>query len=357
AGGRVRRRPRGDPGHLARAVAPLPRLHDLAERADRRLVGARDGHLDRRPGGRRRAGCRRPRPRGGRQRVGDQDGADRGSARAPARARLLRPRARPQRARARARGAAGGDVIVVRPLRDDEIDLYLAIRNRVHPQMPMPREHRRQGAGTALHRRASEHARMLGKARFYCVVRGDDADSLGYYGAHGYAEVGRMQDALLELEGFEAGPAELEIVPITAELERGVYEVAQEADADIPSGEPTESGSFEQWRERFLASALVLRDLSFAALLDGRPVGYAILGRHDAETAENWMTGVARSARGRGVALALKRHQAAAARAAGWRRLRAQNDLANAPMLRVNEKLGYERKFEWIHLTGPLLEG
>jgi len=297
-------------------------------------------------------------------------------------------------------------VIVVRPLRDDEIDLYLAIRNRVHPQMPMPREvvvdnrasadhldlvaeldglpvgvasaevyggapngdlafltirvpreHRRQGAGTALHRRASEHARMLGKARFYCVVRGDDADSLGYYGAHGYAEVGRMQDALLELEGFEAGPAELEIVPITAELERGVYEVAQEADADIPSGEPTDSGSFEQWRERFLASALVLRDLSFAALLDGRPVGYAILGRHDAETAENWMTGVARSARGRGVALALKRHQAAAARAAGWRRLRAQNDLANAPMLRVNEKLGYERKFEWIHLTGPLLEG
>ena len=61
------------------------------------------------------------------------------------------------------------------------------------------------------------------------------------------------------------------------------------------------------------------------------------------------------SARGRGVAYAVKQHQAAAARAAGWRRLRTQNDLANVPMLRVNEKLGYRPKFEWVHLTGPLI--
>jgi len=26
-------------------------------------------------------------------------------------------------------------------------------------------------------------------------------------------------------------------------------------------------------------------------------------------------------------------------------------------MRRVNEKLGYERKFEWVHLAGPLLAG
>jgi hypothetical protein len=55
------------------------------------------------------------------------------------------------------------------------------------------------------------------------------------------------------------------------------------------------------------------------------------------------MTGVARSERGRGIALALKEAQIAGAKAAGWKRLRTQNDLANAPMRRVNEKLGYER--------------
>lgn len=295
-------------------------------------------------------------------------------------------------------------MIEVRPLRDDEIDVYVAVRTRVHPDNPMPRdvvvddrkrpdhldllasldgepagvastsifggapngdlafltirvprEHRRRGVGTALHRRASEHARGLGKGRFYCVIRSDDADSSAYYAARGYVEVGRMRDAVLELDKVDTPQVDFEIVPITPELERAVYEVALEADADIPSDEPHESGSFEQWRERTLGSSLALRDLSFVALEGGRALGYALLGRHDAETAMNWMTGVARSARGRGIALALKQHQAAAAREAGWKRLRTQNDLGNVPMLRVNDRLGYRPLFEWVHLAGPLI--
>ena len=100
----------------------------------------------------------------------------------------------------------------------------------------------------------------------------------------------------------------------------------------------------------------MLPALSFVALENGRVVGYAILGRHDEDTAEHWMTGVARSARGRGVALALKQAQIAAAKDAGWKSLRTLNDLGNAPMRRVNEKLGYERESEWVHLGGPLLD-
>lgn len=289
-------------------------------------------------------------------------------------------------------------MIEVRPLRDDEIDVYVAIRapipreavidERKSPDhldllaledgepagvasasnfgglpngdlafltIRVPPEHRRRGVGTALHRAASEHARTLAKSRFYCVVRADDADSNAYYAARGFVEVGRMRDAVLELEGAEEPHVDYEIVPITPELERAVYEVACEADADVPTGEGRDSGSFEQWRERNFGSSLMLRDLSFAALEDGRPIGYALLGRHDDETAMNWMTGVARAARGRGIALALKRHQAAAARAAGWKRLRTQNDLGNGPMLRVNERLGYEPLYEWVHLTGPLI--
>ncbi|MGF7236147.1 MAG: N-acetyltransferase family protein, partial [Frankia sp.] len=62
------------------------------------------------------------------------------------------------------------------------------------------REHRRRGVGTALHVRASKHARELGKPRFYAVVRHDDPDSLGYYAACGFEEIGRMQDVRLDLE-------------------------------------------------------------------------------------------------------------------------------------------------------------
>jgi GNAT superfamily N-acetyltransferase len=221
----------------------------------------------------------------------------------------------------------------------------------------VPRENRRQGVGTALHLRASEHAVSLGKARFYCVVRHDDADSLAYYSHRGYEEVGRMQDVFLELATAEVEPAApdgIEIVALAPEHLRGVYEVALEADADIPAGEQHSSGTFEQWSERNLG-ALLRHDLSFVAIENGRIVGYALVQQHKEDTAEHAMTGVARAARGRGVALALKQAQVAAAKQTGLTWLRTQNDLGNAPMRRVNEKLGYVRRFEWVHLTGPLL--
>jgi GNAT superfamily N-acetyltransferase len=299
-------------------------------------------------------------------------------------------------------------VISVRVVETEaDIDTYVEVRARVHPQTPMPRavvvddrrrpghldlvaeldgepvgaasaskldgdgtgtlayvslrvvrEARRRGVGTALHRSASEHARTLGRSSFYAVVRADDADSLGYYGRLGYEERGRMQDAYLELAEVEPrseAPAGIAVVPLAERHHRGAWEVACEAEPDIPSAEPREAGSFEAWHARNLDGPILLRDLSFVALDGDRVVGFALLGRHTDESAEHWMTGVARGARGRGVALALKQAQVAAAKAAGLRFLRTQNDLANGPMRRVNEKLGFEPRFEWVHLVGPLL--
>jgi GNAT superfamily N-acetyltransferase len=304
---------------------------------------------------------------------------------------------------------SGGSVrstIVVRAVEgDDDIATYIAVRNRVHPQTPILREivvddhakpdhldliaeldgepvgaastetfggapngdlaflsirviaeARRRRVGSALHRRCSEHARQLGKARFYVLARHVDADSLGYYASLGYQEVGRMQDVSLDLASADPVLPDVcfEIRPAAGDTIRGAYEVALEADADIPSGETIDSGTFEQWRDRHFGP-LTIPDLSFVAIEDGRVIGYAICGLHDAETAGHWMTGVARSARGRGVALALKQTQVVAAKAGGWKALRTQNDLSNLPMRRVNEKLGYVPLLEWVHLTGPLI--
>jgi mycothiol synthase len=298
-------------------------------------------------------------------------------------------------------------VITVRTVDTEaDVDTYVDVRRRVHPQTPIPREAvvdqrrrpdnldliaelggvpvgaatvakfggapdgdvayltirvvadaRRQGVGTALHRRASDHARSLGKSGHLVVVRADDPDSLGYYDARDFVERARMQDVSLELATAEtefAVPDGIELRPATEEHDRGIYEVALEADADVPSAEPLVTGAFEQWRDRLFGS-LAVRDLSFVALERGRVVGYAVIGRHTEDTAQHWMTGVARAARGRGIALALKQAQIAAAKDAGWAFLQTQNDLGNAPMRRVNEKLGYERRFEWVHLVGPLL--
>ncbi len=231
---------------------------------------------------------------------------------------------------------------------------YLYVSVRVVP------EGRRRGAGGALFRRVSEHARVHGRSALYTVTRHDDDDSLGYLGRRGFVELGRMEDVTLVLEDTAAvidPPQGIEIVPLGSrgELERCMYEVALEADADIPSSEPVVSGAFEDWRKRNLEPR-VLRNLSFVALEDGKVVGFATLGSDGPDVAQHFMTGVARRARGRGIATALKAAQIAGARQAGIRELRAQNDLGNAPMRRVNEKLGYRWRLAWLHLGGPLLD-
>jgi mycothiol synthase len=299
-------------------------------------------------------------------------------------------------------------VIAIRLVENDaDIDTFVEVRRRVQPESPLPREvvvedeqkpdhlgliaelggepvgagsvgrfglgpdgvyafmnlrvvaeARRHGVGTALHEKCSRHAEAIGKSRLYVMVRHDDEDSVGYFSFRGFEEIGRMQDVRLDLATAvveQSVPEGIEIAVVSELHEAGMYETALEADADIPSGEPIRSGTFEQWRERHL-SGRALRDLSFVALENGRVVGYAILGRHREGTADHWMTGVARSARGRGVASALKQAQIAAAKDAGWKFLRTQNDLGNAPMRHVNEKLGYERQTEWVHLGGPLLK-
>jgi mycothiol synthase len=299
-------------------------------------------------------------------------------------------------------------VISIRTVENDaDIDTFVEIRRRIQPESPLPREvvledrqkpdylgliaeldgepvgaasagkfwgapdgefaavnirvveeARRRGVGTALDRRCSQHAHVLGKTRLFTFARYDDDDSLGYFAFRGFEEIGRMQDVRLDLSTAVVQPSTppgIEIAVMRDEHEHGMYGAALEADADIPSATPIRTGTFEQWRERHL-SGRALRELSFVAVEDGTVVGYAILGRHDDETAEHWMTGVARAARGRGVALALKQAQIAAAKEAGWAFLRTLNDLGNGPMRRVNEKLGYERKSEWLHLGGPLLD-
>jgi mycothiol synthase len=226
---------------------------------------------------------------------------------------------------------------------------YLSIRVRA--------EERRRGVGTALLARVSDHVRGFGGTDLHAQFRGEAVDQQSFLEHHGFREVGRMQDVEVDLaaaDGRVDVPAGIEIVPLNERHAPGMHAVALEADPDIPSATPIRTGDLERWYERHLGP-LAIRDLSFVALAGDEIVGFAILGECVPGVGEHWMTGVKRAWRGRGVAVALKQAQIAAARAAGLERLRTQNDLANAPMRRVNEKLGYLPRLEWLQYAGPLL--
>ena len=68
------------------------------------------------------------------------------------------------------------------------------------------------------------------------------------------------------------------------------------------------------------------------------------------------MTATRRSARGRGVASALKRATVLHARERGLRRLRTENEERNAPMLAINRRMGYRPTPAWLSMRGPLGE-
>jgi GNAT superfamily N-acetyltransferase len=219
-------------------------------------------------------------------------------------------------------------------------------------------EYRRRGVGTELFRELSANARSDGKSELVFSARHDDADSLAYLGKRGFVEALRLRSSTLELDRAEtdfAPPAGVEIVRFGPELDVDVYAVAMEVARDVPTAQESfEIGSLERWRADQLP-ARTLRDCSFVAIADGTPIGYTILVAGHDDEGLNAMTGVASAWRRRGVALALKQAQVDAAKAAGLRVLRTDNAVQN-PMLQVNERLGFRRDVDWLHLRGPLLD-
>jgi GNAT superfamily N-acetyltransferase len=220
------------------------------------------------------------------------------------------------------------------------------------------RELRRHGVGTALFREVSALARAQGRDALIFPSRHDDVGSLDYLGKRGFVEALRLRDVVLDLEQaasrFEP-PDEVDIVPLETHHERELYEAAAVIARDIPTAqEAFEIGTFEQWRSDELR-ANTAWDCSFVALAEGAVIGYAILLDDGDGVGMHVMTGVLPAWRRRGIALALKQAQIDAARARGLRRLRTSNAMEN-PMRQVNERLGYRRDVDWIHLRGPLLD-
>jgi GNAT superfamily N-acetyltransferase len=220
------------------------------------------------------------------------------------------------------------------------------------------REHRRRGIGTVLFREVSAIARAGGKDSLIFPARHDDADSLDYLGKRGFVEALRLRESVLDLEDARSRfdpPEGVAIVELEARHEREVYDAAVVIARDIPAAqERLVIGSFEEWRAQELR-VNTARDCSFVALFEDAVIGYAILVDNGDGVGLHVITGVLPAWRRRGVALALKQAQIDAARARGLRSLRTANAMDN-PMRLVNERLGYRRNVDWLHLRGPLLD-
>jgi GNAT superfamily N-acetyltransferase len=139
---------------------------------------------------------------------------------------------------------------------------------------------------------------------------------------------------------------------------RGIHELAQACWADVPLQVPYTPMSFEQWEAKELKNPNQISDGYFIASDGRRYVGYSNVWRRDKEPRTLWqyMTGVRREYRGRGIAMALKLKIVDYARGNGYDKIVTLNDSDNAPMLAVNTKLGFKREVGWITLEKNLEE-
>lgn len=213
---------------------------------------------------------------------------------------------------------------------------------------------RGRGVGTGLLAEISGVAAANDRTELQGEVRESEAESRAYFERRGYVRVGGEQAVALDLTQHDPQPVEAPAgVAIVSrenrpELAEAMYEVAQEAEQDIPGSTPDRT--FELWRSRELDRPSRNPALTFIALAGDEVVGYAGLDEYGVD-AFHGLTAVKRAWRGQGVATALKRSQIAAAKKRGVKRLVTESEERNTAMRRLNEKLGYLP----VVLRGPLL--
>jgi GNAT superfamily N-acetyltransferase len=225
-------------------------------------------------------------------------------------------------------------------------------------------EYRRRGAGVALYDTVSKWTRERGIVTIEAPIADNDPASLAFAQRRGFKEDRREKGVALDLTQIEAPevklPEGVEIVTWAErpELDRGMYEVALEAEPDIPGSEDDEVEPFEDWLKHHMQAAGDKPEATFVALAGPEVVGWAKFSLTDAmpTTAHHDLTGVKRSWRGRGVARALKATQIAWAKANGYDELHTRNDERNAPIRHLNEEFGYRPMVGRIYLQGPPAE-
>lgn len=236
----------------------------------------------------------------------------------------------------------------------------LSLGVSVHP------EHRHRGIGAALYDHLRASIAPMDPIGLRGDAREDMPESRAFLERRGFREVQRDWENHLDLATYDdapfAGRVEAVIaggirIATLAELLaedpdawRPIHEMQDEIGRDVPSPDERTSIDFDAWLRRVVDNPNLMPDGYFVALDGPTPVGVSNLWRVQADPTivETGLTGVRRSHRRRGIALALKLRALDHARSQGFRKVKTWNAHANAGMLAINEALGFQKQPAWI---------
>jgi GNAT superfamily N-acetyltransferase len=201
-------------------------------------------------------------------------------------------------------------------------------------------------------RDASARAGELGKTGLEVWTTDRTPEVAEFLAERAYEEVRRYVISELDVATApDAGPPAHELVTLAErpDLADALYALAQIAHPDQPGR--SESKVSERWYDWGLTAN---PPESYFIALDGdRVLAYGYLAREDEQWSHGF-TAVAREARGRGLAGAIKRAQIAWAKANGVPTLRTANEARLEGMLALNRRLGYRTLYDEIVMRGPI---
>jgi len=214
---------------------------------------------------------------------------------------------------------------------------------RVRITVHVPPELRRRGIGSAIADAIGAEAARVGAASLLVVVSDDDA-SKEFASKRGFLIGRRMSRSSADLSAVPEplpAPDGLRVVDYDQVEPRQIWLASMAVADGDPSG-LSDSPPYDDWLATAWSHPDLRRDLS-AAVVDGDTVLSFVTTTADPDRRVIWsnLTGTIPSARGRGLAKVVKSTALARARDAGFVTAHTGNDAGNAPMLAVNEWLGY----------------
>ncbi|MBZ9751229.1 GNAT family N-acetyltransferase [Deinococcus sp. HMF7604] len=218
-----------------------------------------------------------------------------------------------------------------------------------------------QGAGAVLWAALEAALRGLNAESARILAREDNEVATGFLARRGFVGDKRYFTSALDLTTFDAAPyqaleARLAAQGIrlqsltelraadTPDLDARLHALMSDVRQDVPRADPATPLSFEVFKEAVLEDPALLPGGYLVAEHGGQFIGQTTLFRSEASPdLLTGLTGVTRDWRGKGVATLLKLGAIRAGQALGGTLIRTDNASDNAPMLAINDRLGFVR--------------
>ena len=158
--------------------------------------------------------------------------------------------------------------------------------------------------------------------------------------------------AVAHAQGIELLTLDRDRSPVTLQK---LYELDVATTADIPTTVPIVMSGYETWYRNYFENPGIRPERFWIAKLGDEVVGMSLIAfPPERGVPSTEYTATSGRHRGRGIARALKYKTVAQAIELGATRIRTDNDSANAPILHINEEMGYQPIKAYIELHRAL---